>query len=82
MEITDDYAIMNRMVAEQTSTSLTVDTRFTGTRRNPEQCCSISKITVDNFTPAGVTRSLLEGMMREPFQMYEQMGESRSNMIG
>ncbi len=59
-----------------------VDTRFAGTRKQPDVCGGISGITVNNFTPANLTYGFLDGMMEELFHMYVQMGERRINLVG
>ena len=60
--------------------ALQVDTRFAGTRQNPEQCGSISGINVNNFTAANLTYGFLEGMMEELHQMYGQMTEEKCSL--
>jgi sedoheptulokinase len=42
-----------------------VDTRFLGTRNNPEARASISNLTPWNFTPGGVVLGLLSGIVGE-----------------
>ena len=61
---------------------LQVDTRFAGTRKQPELSGGITGITVNNFTPAHLTYGFLEGMMEELYTMYAQMGEQRINIVG
>ena len=61
---------------------LHVDTRFAGTRQNPEQTGSITGITTQNFTPACLTRGVLCGMAEELFAMYRQMGVTKSGLVG
>lgn len=61
---------------------LHVDTRFAGTRQNPEQTGSITGITTQNFTPACLTRGVLCGMAEELLTMYRQMGITKSGLVG
>lgn len=76
------YEIMNRMLQQTDTSSLTVDTRFAGTRSDPRQCGSINGITTENFTPSQLTRGVLEGMATELFTMYRQMGVARGGIVG
>lgn len=50
--------------------TLTVDTRFCGTRKNPEIKGSISDITESNFSPAELTRGFLYGMANELYTLF------------
>ena len=51
--------------------SLAVDTRFCGTRKNPDIKGSVSGITESNFTPAELTRGFLYGMVKELHTLFE-----------
>lgn len=51
--------------------TLTVDTRFCGTRKNPDIKGSVSGITESNFTPAELTRGFLYGMANELYTLFE-----------
>ena len=83
-EVNDDkvYEIMNKMLEKVDGCSLAVDTRFAGTRKNPEICGSISKLTTENFSPSQLTLGVLEGMASELFEMYEQMKLKRCGVVG
>jgi sedoheptulokinase len=48
-------------------------TAFNGTRENPQLRGSITNISEENFTPAGLVYSVLEGMARELYEMYDQI---------
>lgn len=81
----DIYAVMNHLVEERMRSEqapLVVDTRFAGTRKQPDLCGQISGITENNFTPANLTYGVLDGMMEELYVMYDQMGEKRCNLVG
>ena len=68
--------------ANRTENRLQVDTRFAGTRVNPNVRGSIIGIDEKNFTPGNVTKGVLEGMTKELYQMYQTMHVTRSGMIG
>ena len=76
------YQIMEQMLAQISSTSITVDTRFAGTRSNPSQCGSILGLRPENFTPSHLTLGVLDGMVSELFEMYESMQQKRCGIIG
>ncbi len=81
------YSVMDKMTEEDTvSCSLSVDTRFCGTRREPDIKGAILQITEDNFTPQQLTRGFLIGMCRELYAFYEQMekltGYKRTQLVG
>jgi sugar (pentulose or hexulose) kinase len=60
------FETMNRLAAgvPRGADGLCCNPLFTGTRSQPELRGSFEGISVDNFTPAHVTRALLEGMAR------------------
>ncbi len=51
--------------------TLTVDTRFCGTRKQPDIKGGISDITESNFNPAELTRGFLYGMANELYMLFE-----------
>ncbi len=68
------YSVMERFLQmEGPIEKLEVDTRFSGTREHPEWRGSIQNIGTENFTPAALTRGVLEGMAEELYQMYRKM---------
>ena len=82
----DPYAVMASLLEEEEAAEpLTVDTLFAGTREHPEKRGSVSGISSENFTPAALTRGVLEGMARELLTHYETMrrglGVSRSRIV-
>ena len=82
----DPYRMMASLLAEAPKGDpLIVDTSFAGTREHPEKRGSVSGISYDNFTPAALTRGVLNGMARELLTHYETMrkglGISRSRII-
>lgn len=72
-ELSDEevYSRMNAIAAKTTegASGIIVDTRFSGTRLEPNVRGSISGIGVDNFTVANLTRGFVEGMIRELAKM-------------
>ncbi len=83
-DIDDDkvYGIMNKMLEKIDKTTLTVDTRFAGTRNNTELCGSVSGITTENFSSSQLTLGVLEGMANELFEMYKQMKSDKHSIVG
>ena len=73
---------MNKMLEKVDTATLKVDTRFAGTRKNPEACGSISGITTENFNPSQLTLGVLEGMATELFDMYKQMHSEKCGIVG
>jgi len=78
VEVSDEE-IFNRMnaIAAETgegASNITVDTRFSGTRLDPNLRGSISGIGVDNLTIANLTRGFVEGMVRELADMASMAG--------
>jgi len=73
VELSDEeiYNRMNAIAAEteEGASGITVDTRFSGTRLEPNLRGSISGIGVDNFTVANLARGFVEGMVRELAEM-------------
>lgn len=60
--------------------SLSVDTRFCGTRKNPDITGSIYGITESNFTPSELIRGFLYGMASELFSLYNGFGNDKSKL--
>lgn len=72
----DIYDRMNS-IAEQAragASGISVDTRLSGTRLNPNLRGSISGIGVENFTAANLSRGFVEGMVRELADMASDAG--------
>lgn len=82
MEDSMVYSVMDSMVGEEES-GLLVDTRFCGTRDNPEIMGSVLGITELNLKPGNLIRGFLEGMAQELFDLYSHMNYSEiSRIIG
>ena len=82
MENVDVYGIMEKFLSAQSDTTLKVDTRFDGTRSDPEIRGSISGISTANLTPADLTAGVVHGMVEELYEMYRSMGINRSGIVG
>ncbi len=81
VENADVYAVMDKML-ENAQSSLKVDTRFDGTRKNPDLTGSISGIRTDNFTPSQLTLGFLQGMVDELYSMYLQTEKKNGVVVG
>jgi sugar (pentulose or hexulose) kinase len=69
------YAAMNRLAAEVPAGAegLRCEPFFTGTRLRPELRASFTGVSSGNFTPAHLTRALLEGMARSFREGYDMI---------
>ena len=72
------YEMMSRHAEEFLRTqgltqAWNVDTRFQGTRSNPNITGSITGITSDNFTPGAFTVGVIRGIITELHDMYTAM---------
>jgi sugar (pentulose or hexulose) kinase len=78
VEVSDEeiYRRMNAIAAETEggAAGITVDTRFSGTRLEPNLRGSISGLGVENFTIDNLTRGFVEGMIRELADMSSAIG--------
>jgi len=77
----DIYEIMGKML-EKAKFSLSVDTRFSGTRVNKDVKGSVNGITEDNFTPEALTKGVLDGMIDELLQMYNSTEIKKNGLVG
>lgn len=75
------YALMYDFLQKEGET-LTVDTRFDGTRADKTVRGSIRGISVENFTPAALTKGVLSGMIGELYEMYRSMGVEICGIVG
>ena len=67
---------------EEKGEALAVDTRFAGTRSDRTVRGSIHNISVGNFTPAALTKGVLEGIINELYDMYKSMGVNIKGVVG
>jgi sedoheptulokinase len=75
------YAKMDKMLESIEKSTISVDTRFAGTRSDVLVKGSVSGITVDNFTPSALTRGVLFGMIKELYDMYKHGGKSAEKLV-
>lgn len=75
------YEVMDKMPLSE-NVHITADTRFGGTRKNPEQKGGIYNITTENFIPGEFKEAVLRGIAEELFKMYEEMGQKREYLVG
>lgn len=75
------YALMDEFLKKEEE-ALTVDTRFAGTRADKTVRGSIHNIAEDNFTPAALTKGVLEGMVKELYDLYLLMDMQISGIVG
>ena len=71
----EQYGVMEKLAEKGFAgkNRMKVVTAFRGTRVNPELRGSISGIDEDNFTPEAMVCGVLEGMVRELFELYGQI---------
>lgn len=69
------YPVMDKLMAEYTvpDEPLTVDTAFSGTRKQPSRRGSIGGIGIDNLTVANLCDGVLNGMVAELYDLYREM---------
>ena len=72
------FEAMNRLAANVPSGAdgLRCEPLFTGTRSQPELRASFAGISAENFTPAHMTRALIEGMSRVFRQGYDDIASA------
>lgn len=77
------YKIINRLAEEayERGECLNVDVSFFGKRSNPDGRGSITMIDRKNFTPAALALGVLNGMCKELYDMYKDIGEKKINVI-
>jgi sugar (pentulose or hexulose) kinase len=82
------YSVLNQLAAVVPSGAegLRCEPFFSGTRLRPELRASWSGVSAENFTPAHLTRALLDGMARTFRNGYDQMvrdsDRPRQRLIG
>ena len=67
----DPYEVIAKLTEDSTErSSLTVDTRFLGSRSDPSMRGSITNVTTGNFTPKAVACGFLDGISGELLDLY------------
>lgn len=67
------YEYLNHAASCNPGSDLLVDTRFCGTRTDPNLRGSITNIGLHNFTPEALSAGILRGMVSELYEMYIAM---------
>lgn len=75
------YDYLNRAAERGEKNPLSVSTRFSGTRTDPDVRGSINQIGLDNFTPETLSAGILRGIVEELHQMYTKMS-AEHNTVG
>lgn len=86
----DIYSLLAQLLAEEPADGMTaglkVNTQFLGTRADPGKRGSIEGITLDNFTPAGLSHAFLQGMIDELYgflkDLEQQGAKGFTRLIG
>ncbi|MBE6705123.1 MAG: hypothetical protein E7583_07670 [Ruminococcaceae bacterium] len=76
------YAIMDKMLEKHSSSSMTADTRFAGTRADSSITGKIIGITTENFHPSDLTYAVLCGMTDELYGMFEGKDIKYTSLVG
>ncbi len=72
-QIDSFYPFLDRLI-ESGETDLSVDCRFSGTRKNPALTGGFSNLTESNFTPRDFALAVSEGIVAELHSMYNGKG--------
>jgi sugar (pentulose or hexulose) kinase len=78
------YKIINQLALEAYNggeKGLDIDVSFFGKRSEPAKRGSIKNIDRENFTPHALVLGTLRGMCNELYELYEGMGESKTNIV-
>ncbi len=75
------YKSIDELLENKTETSMLADSRFCGTRNNPEIRGSYFNIDDGNFTPDDMILSTLFAMTKELFDMYISSGKKCSGLV-
>ncbi len=75
------YKNIDKLLETKTETTMSADTRFCGTRLNPEITGSYANIVEDNFTPDDMILSTLFAMTKELYDMYASSGKKCNGLV-
>lgn len=83
VDVSDDkiYEAMNNLAAGYDS-SLSIDSRFAGTRKNPDITGSICAITTENLTAADFCKAMLDAISNELYDMYCESDLKKAGLVG
>ncbi len=71
------YPYLDKLLFDVTDTDLSADCRFCGTRKNSEIRGGFFNLSEKNFRPADFALAVLDGMVRELYDMYDVKEEIR-----
>lgn len=84
-EPADKYAVLARNASNSSPANsaerLVIDTRFSGTRSNPNRRGAIGNISTANFTVANCISALFTGLIDELYQVWGEMPSSSFNIL-
>jgi len=74
-EVNSAYSAMDQAMSGyvEPEQPLVVDTTFSGTRREPERRGTVCNIDIDNLTMPNLCNGVMNGMVGELFDLYQQM---------
>ncbi len=76
------YGEMAETIANCDKTDMIFNTLFSGNRENPDKKASVTNISEDNFTPANLIYSCLEGICNELYEMYIKVNIKCTRLVG
>lgn len=71
------YPYLDKLLSDITDTDLSADCRFCGTRKNSEIRGGFFGLSENNFRPEDFALAVLDGMVRELYDMYDVKDEIR-----
>ena len=75
------YKQIDELLQNKSETTMLADTRFCGTRKNPQIKGAFYNIDENNFTPQDMLLSVLDGMSRELYDMYAMLESGCKNLV-
>lgn len=75
------YSYLDKILENKADSSLVVDCRFCGTRKDPSLRGSFSNVSEANFTPSDFAFAVLDGMASELYNMYKCGGKSARKLV-
>ncbi len=75
------YKQIDTVLENKTETTMSADSRFCGTRINPNLKGSYTGIDEDNFTPADMLLATLKGMSQELYDMYNAINVCSKGLV-
>lgn len=75
------YKQIDKMLEEKAETTMSADSRFCGTRVNPDVRGSYSDIDENNFTPSDMIFATLKAMSQELYDMYVLINAESKGLV-